>query len=124
MKNKSLLNATKKLAFALILFMSTTGLFAQTNVYDDVIATSSNHTYLKAAIDQEGLASALQSSSSNLTVFAPENAAFDSLAAALGTDISGLLALPNLSDILLYHVLGSEISSTTVSLGSTTASIT
>jgi uncharacterized surface protein with fasciclin (FAS1) repeats len=89
----------------------------QTNVYDDVIATSPNHTYLKAAIDQEGLASALQDGSATLTVFAPSNVAFDSLASSLNTNIAGLLALPNLSDVLLYHVLGTTAPSSALSNG-------
>lgn len=74
---------------------------AQTNVYTDIIATSPNHTYLAAALQQEGLDVVLQDPSATYTVFAPTNAAFDNLAAALGTNITGLLALPNLSDILL-----------------------
>ncbi|MEX1188475.1 MAG: fasciclin domain-containing protein, partial [Bacteroidia bacterium] len=44
-----------------------------------------------------------------LTVFAPTNEAFEAAATALETDIAGLLALPNLADILTYHVLGSEL---------------
>jgi len=51
------------------------------------------------------------------TVFAPTNDAFDDLAAALGTDINGLLALPNLADVLLYHVLGTEVASGDVTNG-------
>jgi uncharacterized surface protein with fasciclin (FAS1) repeats len=89
---------------------------AQTNVYDDVIAGSANHTSLKAALDQEGLDVALQTGAS-LTVFAPDNMAFDNLATALNTDINGLLALPNLSDILLYHVLGVTVDATSVTNG-------
>ena len=89
-----------------MLFFAALGLKAQTNVYDNVIATSPDHTSLAAALQQEGLVGALQNNASTLTVFAPDNAAFDNLAAELNTDINGLLALPNLSDILLYHVLG------------------
>jgi uncharacterized surface protein with fasciclin (FAS1) repeats len=91
--------------------------FAQTNVFDNIIATSPNHTYLEAAILQEGLQGALQNPSANLTVFAPTDAAFTALANALGTDIPGLLALPNLDDILLYHVLGTEVPSSAVTNG-------
>ncbi len=91
--------------------------FAQTNVFDNIIATSPNHTYLEAAILQEGLQGALQNPSANLTVFAPTDAAFTALADAWGTDIPGLLALPNLDDILLYHVLGSEVPSSAVTNG-------
>ncbi|KAL6782841.1 hypothetical protein ACKKBG_A08305 [Auxenochlorella protothecoides x Auxenochlorella symbiontica] len=40
---------------------------------------------------------------SPITAFAPTNDAFDQLASDLGVDVEGLLALPELSDILLYH---------------------
>ena len=90
---------------------------AQTNVYDDIIATSPNHTSLATAITTAGLESALQDDMATLTVFAPDNDAFDALATALGTDIDGLLALDNLSDILLYHVLGISAASTDINNG-------
>jgi transforming growth factor-beta-induced protein len=90
---------------------------AQSNVYDNVIAISPNHTSLKAAIDQEMLQGALQDQNSTLTVFAPDNTAFDNLATALNTDINGLLALPNLTDILLYHVLGITVDAGAVTNG-------
>lgn len=99
------------------LFLASNGIFAQTNVFDDVIATSPNHNYLEAALIQENLAGALQNPSATLTVFAPDDAAFTALATALNTDINGLLALPNLDDILLYHVLGTTVPSTAVTNG-------
>ncbi|MBM3184845.1 MAG: fasciclin domain-containing protein [Bacteroidetes bacterium] len=99
------------------LLLASNGIFAQTNVFDNVIATSPNHTYLEAALIQENLAGALQNPSATLTVFAPDDAAFTALATALGTDINGLLALPNLDDILLYHVLGTTVPSTAVTNG-------
>ena len=52
-----------------------------------------------------------------LTVFAPTDQAFVDLATALNTDVNGLLALPNLADILTYHVIGSDVASSTVSNG-------
>lgn len=108
----------KRLSFGLAALISALGFnaFSQTNVFDDVIATSANHSYLEAAILQEGLAGALQTSP-NVTVFAPDNAAFTQLATSLGTDINGLLALPNLQDILLYHVIGSSVPSSAVTNG-------
>ena len=53
--------------------------YAQTNVFDNIIATSPNHTLLEAALLQEGLASVLQNPSANLTVFAPDDQAITSL---------------------------------------------
>lgn len=83
----------------------TTAANAQTNVFDDVIAVSPNHNLLEAAIVQAGLTSALQDPGATFTVFAPDDQAFTNLASALGTTVNGLLALPNLQDVLLYHVL-------------------
>jgi transforming growth factor-beta-induced protein len=72
---------------------------------------------LEAALIQEGLDVALQNNAANLTVFAPDDNAFTALAAALGTNVNGLLALPNLTDILTYHVLGSTVQSTGITNG-------
>lgn len=98
-------------------FLSVGGAFAQTNVFDDIIATSPNHSSLEAALIAAGLNDDLQNASGTFTVFAPDNAAFDDLATELGTTVSGLLALPNLADILLYHVLGVEVNAAGVTNG-------
>jgi transforming growth factor-beta-induced protein len=102
---------------ALVFAGSASVSFAQTNVFDNVIATSPNHTYLEAALIQEGLDVALKNPNATLTVFAPDNAAFDALAAALNTNIAGLLANPDLTNILLYHVLGATVPSSAVTNG-------
>ena len=107
----------KAVSASLSMLLLTFGLSAQTNVFDDVIVTSPNHTYLEAALIQEGLDVALQNPMGTLTVFAPDDAAFTALATALGTDITGLLANPNLTNILLYHVLGAEVVSTSLTNG-------
>jgi uncharacterized surface protein with fasciclin (FAS1) repeats len=116
------LNKMKKMNFYALTFLGASLLFsssnfAQTNVFDDVIAPSPNHTYLEAALIQEGLVGALQNPNATLTVFAPDDQAFTSLATSLGTTIPGLLALPNLDDILLYHVLGTTVPSSAVTNG-------
>ncbi len=103
--------------FIIPFLLFTLVLQGQTNVFDDVIATSPNHTSLKAALEQEGLDAALQDVNASLTVFAPDDAAFDALAVALGTDLAGLLALPDLDQILLYHVLGVTVTSDAVMNG-------
>jgi transforming growth factor-beta-induced protein len=105
------------MAFSFAAIFLTSGLSAQTNVFDNVIATSPNHTYLEAALIQQGLNVALQNPAGTFTVFAPDDAAFTAIASALGTNIAGLLALPNLTDILTYHVLGSVVPSTAVTNG-------
>lgn len=92
--------------------------YAQTNVFDDVIAISPVHTSLKLALETANLDDDLQDPMMSFTVFAPTNQAFDDAVTALGlADINALLALPNLADILLYHVLDSEVPSMNVSNG-------
>jgi len=87
---------------------------AQTNVFDDVISTSPDHTSLTAALEAAGLDDDLQDPNAEFTVFAPDDDAFSNLAAALGVTVGDLLALDNLSDILLYHVLGAEVPSSAI----------
>jgi uncharacterized surface protein with fasciclin (FAS1) repeats len=116
------LNKMKKLKLlsrsilTLALFCGT-AVHSQTNVFDDVIAASPNHNLLETALIQEGLVSALQNPNAALTVFAPDDQAFLNIATALGVDVNGLLALPNLDDILLYHVLGGVVPSSAVTNG-------
>ncbi|MDP5009827.1 MAG: fasciclin domain-containing protein [Crocinitomicaceae bacterium] len=117
MKRKLISLNLKSASASLSMLLLTFGLSAQTNVFDDVIATSPNHTLLEAALIQEGLDVALQNPAGTLTVFAPDDAAFTALATALGTDINGLLANPDLTDILLYHVLGAEVVSGSLTNG-------
>jgi uncharacterized surface protein with fasciclin (FAS1) repeats len=96
----------KKILFSIASLFTFVSIQAQTVV--DVIVNSPNHNYLEAAVIQAGLADEL-SGAGPFTVFAPDDVAFEDLAAALGTDVNGLLQLPNLEDILLYHVLGTEV---------------
>lgn len=89
---------------------------AQTNVYDDVIASSPDHTTLTAALQETGLDVTL-SDPGTFTVFAPDDDAFEALAAELGVTVPDLLDLPDLEDILLYHVLGSDVASSAITNG-------
>ena len=98
---------------AIFIATSTT---AQTSVFD-VIAGSPDHNYLEAALVQQELDVVLSGVSAEFTVFAPTDAAFDVLAAALGTDINGVLALPNLTDVLTYHVVGATVPAAAVTNG-------
>lgn len=71
---------------------------------------------LLAAAAKAGLAPALAAPDANLTVFAPTDAAFNSLAQTLGYDDAGAMvaALPEatLRDILSYHVLPDTLTAT------------
>jgi transforming growth factor-beta-induced protein len=64
-----------------------------------------NFSILTAAVVTAGLLDELTDASANLTLFAPDNAAFE---AAGITSLTGLTA-SDLAPILTYHVLGSEV---------------
>ncbi len=119
-KMKKNLNPSKlfsRISISFSMLVISFGMNAQTNVFDNVIAVSPNHTYLEAALIQQGLDVALKNNAATLTVFAPDDNAFLALATALGTNITGLLALPNLTDVLTYHVLGTTVPASAVTNG-------
>ena len=69
----------------------------------DVAVEADDFEVLVAAVGEAGLVDAL-SGNKQLTVFAPTDKAFEELADDLGVEVTDLLELPNLADILLYHV--------------------
>ena len=77
----------------------------------DWIESSEVHNYLEAAVIAGGLQETLEGEGT-FTVFAPTDDAFVDLATTLGVEVTDLLVLPNLTDILLYHVLGTTVMST------------
>jgi uncharacterized protein YjfI (DUF2170 family) len=87
----------------------------------DIIVSSPVHTILETAVLAAGLEGTL-SGDGPFTVFAPTDAAFESLPA--GT-IETLLADPTglLTTILLYHVVGANALSTDLSDGQTIATL-
>ena len=70
-------------------------------------------TTLLTALDSEGLTSTLEGPGV-YTVFAPTDDAFNDLMTLLGIDVNQLLALENLDQILLFHVLSGDYYSTDV----------
>jgi transforming growth factor-beta-induced protein len=76
---------------------------------DDLVTTvveSEDFTILEQVVTTMGTAATdLLGGAGPLTVFAPTDDAFVALATALDLEVSELLALPNLADILLYHVV-------------------
>lgn len=85
----------------------------------DAAVSNGNFTTLVTALQATGLDTTLADTESSFTVFAPTDDAF----ALLGQDtINALLAdTETLSDILTYHVISSEVNSTTaISLAGTT----
>ena len=93
-----------------------------TNTVVDVIVNSEVHNILEAAVIEADLAGAL-SGEGPFTVFAPTDDAFNALAAALSAAPEDLLALPQLTDILLYHVVGAAALSTDLADGQTIATL-
>ncbi|MDB2657398.1 fasciclin domain-containing protein, partial [Crocinitomicaceae bacterium] len=81
------------------------------------IAIDNGFSTLVTAVATAELLPAVTDPFATLTVFAPDNTAFDNLATALGVTLNDILALPNLQDILLYHVLGAEVDAASVQNG-------
>ncbi len=79
----------------------------------DVATNAGTFTTLLAALDEAELTDTLANLESTFTVFAPTDMAFEQLLTEANIDAATLLADPNLSNILLYHVLDSEVDSTT-----------
>jgi len=91
--------------------------------YDDVtevVATSPDHTILLLALQTAGLVATLQDLSADFTVFAPTDAAFNAFLAANSLTAADLLASPDLSSILLHHVVSGTVLSTGLSSGPVT----
>ena len=86
------------------------------NTVYDVVVGSTNHTTLKTAIDACSLDVVL-SGPGPFTLFAPTDAAFNLLPA--GTVTALLNDIPQLTDILLHHVISDSIMSSTLTNGQT-----
>jgi uncharacterized surface protein with fasciclin (FAS1) repeats len=77
----------------------------------DIAIGSGAHDVLVAAVIEARLLPALTDPFAELTVFAPTDDAFADALAALGISAGDLLASPDLTNILLYHVIGAEVAS-------------
>lgn len=75
----------------------------------EIADCNSNFDTLFAAVDAAGLGTTL--GGGDFTVFAPTDAAFDELFAALGVTPAEFLARTDLADILTYHVLSGTVDS-------------
>jgi uncharacterized surface protein with fasciclin (FAS1) repeats len=74
----------------------------------DIAVGSPDHTTLVAAVTQAGLVETL-SGEGPFTVFAPTDEAFAAALEALGLTAEELLASPDLSGILTYHVVAGKL---------------
>ena len=86
----------------------------------DIIANSTQHSLLTAAINVAGLGQTLDGPGS-FTVFAPTDAAFNALPE--GTLEAVLNDIPTLTAILTYHVVGAQALSTDLSDGQKIATL-
>lgn len=73
----------------------------------DILAANNNYSTLVKALDTTGLDGALDGAG-QYTLFAPTNAAFNALRNQFNLTEERLLALPELTDTLRYHVLTDE----------------
>ena len=80
-----------------------------------------NFTVLLDALTRTGLAATMADPSQSLTVFAPTDAAFMDLLNELGLssldEVESALGNDGLKNVLLYHVLGAEVTSSMVTTG-------
>jgi uncharacterized surface protein with fasciclin (FAS1) repeats len=86
----------------------------KTNTITDVVVSNANFSVLKEAVVKAKLDATL-SGAGPFTVFAPDNAAFAGAGITSATVAS--LSTTQLSDLLLYHTIGSKILAANVPVG-------
>lgn len=89
----------------------------------EIVEGNDSFSILKTAIETADLKGTLDDPDANFTVFAPTNAAFGELLAELGLTAEQLLALPNLDQVLLYHVLSGRTFSSDLEDGLTVPTV-
>src|SRR5690554_5022209 len=85
--------------------------FAEDQDIVDIAVGNEDFSILVAALTEAELVGALQGEGP-FTVFAPTNAAFEALLEQLEISAEDLLAHPQLSEVLLYHVVSRKVMST------------
>jgi transforming growth factor-beta-induced protein len=100
----------------LVLALSMIGVYAAEGDIVDVASGIDDFSILVSALQEAELVSALQGEGP-FTVFAPTNAAFADLLSRLNITAEELLAHPQLSEVLLYHVVAGKVMSTDLSDG-------
>ena len=89
----------------------------------DIVVATEGVSILRDAVVQQGLDGALDDPSAAYTVFAPTDAAFAAFLTETGFTAAELLALPGLTDVLLYHVVDAELPASAV-IGSAPGTVT
>lgn len=88
----------------------------------DVLAGNNNYSSLVKALDTTGVGKALDGAG-DFTLFAPTNAAFNALRSRFNLSEAQLLALPELTDTLRYHVLTGETMAESITDGLQSATL-
>lgn len=113
--NKSLMNKISALTMSLLLLFSI-NVYAEEQSIVEIAVSNSDFSILVQALQMADLVGALEGEGP-FTVFAPTDAAFESLLSSLNISAADLLAHPQLSEVLLYHVISGKILSTDLSDG-------
>ena len=98
------------LLLSLVLIMGIPTFAADQDIVEIAVGNS-DFSILVAALQKANLVGALQGEGP-FTVFAPTNAAFEKLLSGLGITADQLLNHPQLSEVLLYHVVSGQVLST------------
>ena len=110
---------TKKI-FSIILvvlmMMTSVMVYAEESTVVEIAVNDGNFTTLVAALQEAELVDTL-SGEGPFTVFAPTDDAFADLLAQLDITAADLLNHPQLTDVLLYHVVSGKVMSTDLSEG-------
>ncbi|MCK3683588.1 fasciclin domain-containing protein [Maribellus sp. YY47] len=89
----------------------------KSNTIADIAVANSEFSILVEALMKADLVGAVSDEGANLTVFAPTNDAFVALLSDLGANSLDDIPVETLTNILLYHVIGSKAMSTDLSSG-------
>ncbi|WP_297088759.1 fasciclin domain-containing protein [uncultured Draconibacterium sp.] len=89
----------------------------KSNTIADIAVANSEFSILVEALMKADLVGAVADDEAELTVFAPTNDAFAALLSDLGASSLDDIPVETLTDILLYHVIGSKAMSTDLSSG-------
>lgn len=102
-----------------VLVPSDIDLVGPTENLAETVAGREDMTTLTAALGATGLDAVLADGSTEFTVFAPTDAAFEALLAALDITAEQLLALDGIDGVLLYHVTTGTVLAGDLSAGQT-----
>lgn len=89
----------------------------ESNTIADIAGANSDFSMLVDALTRANLVDAVSNREASLTVFAPTNSAFTTLLSDLGLASIDDIPVDDLTNILLYHVIGSKAMSTDLSTG-------